>query len=152
MLCLMLLISDRLVENELLASSGAYSYGMARARKEMSCKFICNLLMQIVSQIVLAGDSTLILSAFEPHYIGPYTLKIESSLAFDLRPIPQEGAGMYERVIRGAWYGTWTIQLLSCISDLVFRTGDSAGGGPTSERYSKNPIFEIDIPVLTQFK
>ncbi|KNZ75773.1 Calpain-like protease palB/RIM13, partial [Termitomyces sp. J132] len=108
---------DELVENELLASSGAYSYGMAQVRKDIS-----------------PGDSTVILSAFEPHHMGPYTLRVESSLPFDLRPIPQEGAGMYAKVVRGTW------------------TRDNAGGGPTSERYSKNPIFEIDIPVLTQFK
>ncbi|KAG6877652.1 hypothetical protein C0993_005277 [Termitomyces sp. T159_Od127] len=94
---------DEFVENELLASSGAYSYGMARVRKEMPRKSMSKLYMQ-KSQISPAGDCTIILSAFEPHYMGPYTLRIESTLAFDLQPIPQEGAGMYERVVRGAWY------------------------------------------------
>ncbi|KAG6836479.1 hypothetical protein H0H93_007648 [Arthromyces matolae] len=108
---------DELSENELIASSGAYTYGLARVRKE-----------------ILPGDSTVILSAFEPRYTGPYTLKIDSSHPFELRPIPQEGAGMYGKVVRGAW------------------TRATSGGGPTSDRYSRNPIFEINIPSLTQLK
>ncbi|KAF8058758.1 hypothetical protein FPV67DRAFT_1523596 [Lyophyllum atratum] len=108
---------DELVESELMASSGAYSYGLARVRKEIS-----------------PGDYTVILSAFEPHHIGPFSLKVDSSQPFDIRPIPQEGAGMYTKVVRGAW---------------KFKT---AVGGSTSDRYSKNPIFEIDVPSLTQIK
>ncbi|KAG6910420.1 hypothetical protein DXG01_010775 [Tephrocybe rancida] len=82
----------------------------------------------------VAGNFTVILSAFEPHHMGPYTLSVDSSHPFDIKPIPQEGAGMYAKVIRGAW------------------TVDTAAGGPTSDRYRRNPIFEIDIPALTQIK
>lgn len=49
------------------------------------------------------GDYTLILSAFEPRHIGPLTLRVESSYRFDLKAIPQEGAGMYSKIIRGSW-------------------------------------------------
>ncbi|GLB37855.1 putative peptidase C2 family protein [Lyophyllum shimeji] len=108
---------DELVENELAASSGAYSYGLARVTKEIS-----------------PGDYNVILSAFEPRYTGPFSLKIDSSLPFELRPIPQEDAGMYTKVVRGAW------------------KRDTAVGGPTSDQYSKNPIFEIDVPTSSQLK
>lgn len=108
---------DELVESELMASSGAYSYGLARVRKDIS-----------------PGDYAVILSAFEPHHMGPFSLKVDCSYPFDIKPIPQEGAGMYTKVVRGAWKST------------------TAVGGPTSDRYSKNPIFEIDVPSLTQLK
>lgn len=45
----------------------------------------------------------MILSAFEPRYMGPFSLKIECSHSFDIKPIPQEDAGMYTKIIRGAW-------------------------------------------------
>jgi len=35
--------------------------------------------------------------------MGPFTLKVESSHPFDMQPIPQEGAGMYSRVVQGSW-------------------------------------------------
>ena len=43
------------------------------------------------------------MSAFEPQQLGPFKLRIESQMRFDLTPIPQEGAGMFNRVVRGAW-------------------------------------------------
>jgi hypothetical protein len=52
----------------------------------------------------LAGDYTVIVSAFEPHYSGSFSVKVESSHPFDLKSIPQEGAGMYNKTIRGSWY------------------------------------------------
>ena len=51
----------------------------------------------------IAGDYTLIVSAFEPKYRGPFTLKLETDNVAELTPIPQEGAGMYATTLRGAW-------------------------------------------------
>lgn len=53
---------------------------------------------------ITAGDYTVILSAFEPRHMGPYTIRVESSHRFDFKAIPQEGAGMYTKTIRGSWY------------------------------------------------
>jgi calpain-7 len=53
--------------------------------------------------IQLAGDYTMVLSAFEPRHMGPFSLKIECSHPFDIKTIAQEGAGMYTKNIRGAW-------------------------------------------------
>jgi hypothetical protein len=52
----------------------------------------------------LARDYTVIVSAFEPHHSGSFSVAVESSHPF-LKPIPQEGAGMYyNKSIRSAWY------------------------------------------------
>lgn len=57
-----------------------------------------------ISIYLVAGDYTVILSAFEPRHMGAFTLKVDCSVSFDIKAIPQEGAGMYTKVIRGAWY------------------------------------------------
>ncbi|KAG9312146.1 hypothetical protein JVU11DRAFT_7434 [Chiua virens] len=76
-----------LAQKEVVTSSGAYTYGRARAAADMA-----------------PGDYTVILSAFEPQtHLGPFTFKIESSLRFDLGAIPPEGAGLYTRVSKGEW-------------------------------------------------
>ncbi|KAI6115989.1 hypothetical protein F5141DRAFT_1201863 [Pisolithus sp. B1] len=76
-----------IAQREVVATSGAYAYGYARAFANLS-----------------SGDYTIILSAFEPQvHLGAFTLKVESSRKFVLEPIPQEGAGMYARVTRGEW-------------------------------------------------
>ncbi|KAK0459294.1 uncharacterized protein EV420DRAFT_1677667 [Desarmillaria tabescens] len=74
-----------LAEKDVVSSSGAYSYGLARLSQELG-----------------AGDYNVILSTLEPDKTGPYHLKVESTSRFDLTPIPQECVGMYSRVIRGA--------------------------------------------------
>ena len=45
----------------------------------------------------------MVVSAFEPHHMGSFSLQVDSSYPFDLKPIPQEGAGMYSKVVRGSW-------------------------------------------------
>ncbi|KAJ7198567.1 hypothetical protein GGX14DRAFT_666051 [Mycena pura] len=80
------------------------------------------------------GDYTVILSAFEPNQLGPFSLEVESSLAFDLKAIPQEGAGMYTKTICGAW------------------NAQNAMGGPSFKHYAQNPRFEIDVQAPTELK
>ncbi|KAL4079236.1 hypothetical protein J3A83DRAFT_4456252, partial [Scleroderma citrinum] len=105
-----------LAQREVVASSGAYAYGYARAFANLS-----------------SGDYTMILSAFEPQiHLGAFTVKVESSRKFELTPIPQEGAGMYMRVTKGEW------------------DARTAVGGPSHGRYHLNPIYEVDIPSMTQ--
>ncbi|KAI6029389.1 hypothetical protein BKA83DRAFT_4218216 [Pisolithus microcarpus] len=62
-----------LAQREVVATSGAYAYGYARAFANLS------------------------------FHLGAFTLRVESSRKFLLEPIPQEGAGMYARVTRGEW-------------------------------------------------
>ncbi|KJA22940.1 hypothetical protein HYPSUDRAFT_138453, partial [Hypholoma sublateritium FD-334 SS-4] len=106
-----------LSEKDLVATSGAYNYGSARIAKSMS-----------------VGTYVVVVSAFEPHHTGPFSLQVESSHAFDMKPIPQEGAGMYCKTIRGAW------------------NIESAGGSPSFNKYAQNPVYELEIPSTTQVK
>nr|GAT49101.1 predicted protein [Mycena chlorophos] len=106
-----------LTQKDLVATSGAYTYGLAR-----------------LSSALQVGDYTVVLSAFEPTQLGTFSLEAQSSLPFDLKPIPQEGAGMYSKSIRGAW------------------TAKNAMGSPSFKNYARNPIFEVDVQAPTEIK
>lgn len=51
-----------------------------------------------------AGTYTLIVSSFEPRHEASFTLKLDSTLPLKITPIPQEGAGMFNRTLSGTWY------------------------------------------------
>ncbi|KAF8328978.1 hypothetical protein F5887DRAFT_1082791 [Amanita rubescens] len=106
-----------LSEKELAATSGPYSYGLASITKDLA-----------------PGDYSMVVSAFEPHHLDSFTLSVNSTAPFDLRPIPQEGAGMYQKLIKGEW------------------TEESAGGSPSFDKYAINPIYEIESPCQFQLK
>ncbi|KAF8627516.1 hypothetical protein AX15_004392 [Amanita polypyramis BW_CC] len=106
-----------LSEKDLAATSGPYSYGLATITKDLA-----------------PGDYSIILSAFEPHHLGSFSLSISTASPFDLRPIPQEGAGMYQKMIRGEW------------------TTESAGGSPSFDKYASNPVYVIESPCQLQVK
>ncbi|KAL1744851.1 hypothetical protein HDZ31DRAFT_37779, partial [Schizophyllum fasciatum] len=76
----------QLLESNVVASSGAYVYGMAR-----------------LATSLLSGDYTVTVSAFEPGARGVYSMRLESDNVAELVPIPQEGAGMYATTVRGSW-------------------------------------------------
>ncbi|THV06173.1 cysteine proteinase [Dendrothele bispora CBS 962.96] len=97
-------------EKEIVATSGRHSYGFARLVEKLS-----------------PGDYNVILSAFEPHHTGEYSLIIDSSLRFSISPIPQEGAGMFNKMIRGAWGVS------------------NAMGAPSFHRYFDNPVYELGL-------
>ncbi|KAI5121454.1 hypothetical protein M0805_009562 [Coniferiporia weirii] len=71
---------------DVLASSGAYSYGVA----------------QTVGSVA-PGDYCIIVSAFEPRHRGTFTLRIKSPVRMDVDPIPSEGAGMFCKTVKGSW-------------------------------------------------
>ncbi|KAF7314374.1 Calpain catalytic domain-containing protein [Mycena kentingensis (nom. inval.)] len=96
-----------LTQKDLAAGSGAYSY---------------------------VGDYTIVLSAFEPHQMGSFSLEVESSLAFDLKPIAQEGVGMFDKPMRGTW------------------NAQNAMGSPSFKNYAQNPIFELDVSAPAEVK
>ncbi|KAI0034839.1 hypothetical protein K488DRAFT_44532, partial [Vararia minispora EC-137] len=76
-----------LTKSDILASSGAYSYGFATTSKDLA-----------------PGTYTVVISAFEPTHLGPFSLKIASSVKTQLEPIPQEGSGMFAKPVRGEWF------------------------------------------------
>jgi calpain-7 len=86
-----------------VATSGAYSYGLVTATKELPSMFPSFVIPTFPLKPSLVGVYTVVVSAFEPHHMGPFSLKVDSSYPFDLKPIPQEGAGMYSKVVRGSW-------------------------------------------------
>ncbi|KAI0629428.1 hypothetical protein C8Q77DRAFT_1220174 [Trametes polyzona] len=111
---------NELGHNDLALSSGPYSYGHAFASGRVT--------------LMVAGDYTLVVSAFEPRHIGKFDLRVECSDRFDITPILQEGAGMFSKVIKGEW------------------AGDRAAGGPSFGNFSANPAFEIHVPSVSQLR
>ncbi|KAJ3553680.1 hypothetical protein NM688_g3481 [Phlebia brevispora] len=101
--------------NETVASSGAYSYGFTSFSQEVS-----------------VGDYSLIVSAFEPHFLGSFSLEIDSSLRFEMTPIDQEGAGMFTKIIQDSW------------------SQSTAAGGPNFKKYTANPVYKLHVPRQTQ--
>lgn len=43
--------------------------------------------------------------------MGDFLLHVESSHRMELISIPQEGAGMYQQIIRGSWYSPFEIHV-----------------------------------------
>ncbi|KAI9062454.1 cysteine proteinase [Trametes sanguinea] len=108
---------DELGHSDLALSSGPYSYGYA-----------------IASGSIPPGDYTLVVSAFEPRHTGKFELCVESSERFDVTPIPQEGAGMFSKVLRGEWKGA------------------NAAGGPLFKNYTANPAFELQLSTRAELQ
>ncbi|TFK50844.1 cysteine proteinase [Heliocybe sulcata] len=103
--------------NDIAVGSGPYSYGLAHAKKDLP-----------------PGDYTVVVSAFEPEQQGKFSLQVESPYPFDMESIPQEGAGMYNKTVRGAW------------------DNDTAAGAPPYNRYFSNPWYDIQVKSQTQLK
>jgi calpain-7 len=80
-----------------------------------------------------AGSYAIIVSSFSPKTIGRFRLHIESTHAFDVANIPQEGAGMYKKTIKGKW-----------------KTGVSAGGSPKFGKYHINPRVILRLEETSQ--
>ncbi|KIJ32558.1 hypothetical protein M422DRAFT_35773 [Sphaerobolus stellatus SS14] len=110
---LTLVMTFRLVEGDVLADTRAYSYRIAYGERDLK---------------VMAGQYTLIVSAFEPRQIGTYELSFQSLRAFDIEPLPTEGAGMYPKTILGTW------------------KQDPAAGAASFGKYLNNPWLKISIP------
>lgn len=92
-----------MVTGDIAASSGAYTYGFAHVAKDMQGEFtLCPISTTLTSDFE-AGEYVIVVSAFGPQDIGAFTLDIESSHRFELNTVPQEGAGMFSKVIRGSW-------------------------------------------------
>ncbi|EPQ32386.1 uncharacterized protein PFL1_00582 [Pseudozyma flocculosa PF-1] len=101
------------VEGDLALSSGIYSHGIAVGE----------------STSVQPGTYTLVVSTFQPGQVGPFVLSVECSTPIRIQPIPQEGAGMYARTIRGGWS----------------KARGTAGGPPSSGAYEANPRYRLTV-------
>ncbi|KAG2137312.1 hypothetical protein BD769DRAFT_1437574 [Suillus cothurnatus] len=76
---------------------------------------------------LIPGDYTIILSAYEPDQTGKYTLKVESPSRFEMKSIPQEAQ--------------------ECMSKPCVGNGTRT----QSNRYHRNPMYEVTIPCASEF-
>lgn len=108
----------------------------------------------LLKRRLAVGDYTMIVSAFEPQHMGPFTLKLECSHHFELETVPQEGAGMYHKVIRGHWYVSFNTRIWVPLNPTwnPQRDSQTAAGGPNFKRYMYNPIYEVELRSVTQVK
>ncbi|KAJ3824781.1 hypothetical protein F5880DRAFT_1479544, partial [Lentinula raphanica] len=106
-------------QKSIAATSGSYTHGLARLTAQLA-------------RNVIAGDYTIIISTFEPYQSGSFSLSVNSFASFDIVSIPQEGAGMYRKTVKGTW------------------NESSAAGAPSFNRYSQNPIYELNIATQSQ--
>ncbi|KAJ9097859.1 hypothetical protein QFC19_006651 [Naganishia cerealis] len=97
---------------DVVADSGEYRYGHTSVTKAD----------------VGVGVYTLVVSSFEANKIFKASVKIQSTSPLDISPIPQEGAGMFSRVVKGQW------------------SGFSAAGCPSLGSYENNPRYEMLLP------
>ncbi|KAM0793367.1 hypothetical protein ACM66B_000822 [Microbotryomycetes sp. NB124-2] len=78
-----------IAERDVVAGSSQYSYGSDH----------------VAASDLAPGMYTIIVSSFESRTRGDFSLSCESSIPIELKPIPQEGDGMYVRTIRAVWNG-----------------------------------------------
>ncbi|KAJ9091431.1 hypothetical protein QFC21_007221 [Naganishia friedmannii] len=97
---------------EVVADCGEYRYGQTSVTKTG----------------VGVGVYTLVASSFEANRASKATIKIQSTLPLEISSIPQEGAGMFSRMLKGQW------------------SGASAAGRPSLGSYDRNPRFELLLP------
>jgi calpain-7 len=102
--------------------------------------------------MLVVGDYTVVVSAFEPGHTGPFTLRVESSHHFELTPIPQEGAGTYHKELRGAWLVLFIRWIFSGLMNNYSRDSQTAAGGPDFKQYLRNPVYEVRLTSVTQLK
>jgi calpain-7 len=84
--------------------------------------------------------------------MGPFMLRMECSHHFELKPIPQEGAGMYHKAIRGAWFALFMRWIVVGTDIHYFRDAQTAAGSPNFKRYLYNPMYEVKVSAVTQLK
>jgi len=110
-----------LAQSDIIATSGAYTYGFAQLSADLPRTsrlfgrffFLCAIKISetfVLTRYVTEGDFTLVVSAFSPTHLGDFSLLVSSSRWVEVEPIPQEGAGMFAKTMRGEW----------CVLDFTF--------------------------------
>ncbi|KAI5448818.1 cysteine protease, partial [Naganishia albida] len=76
----------------------------------------------------LVGVYTLIPSTFESGKASQAFIRLESTVPLEVSIVPQEGAGMFSRVVKGRW------------------SSATAAGRPSLGSYESNPRYELLLP------
>ena len=92
------------------------------------------------------GDFTLAVSAFSPTHRGAFSLLVRSSRRVEVEPIPQEGAGMFAKTVRGEW----------CVVTSVSAAFLSVGPVPLLTDFIRtngtDPRYTLELPTPAQVK
>jgi len=100
-----LTVSLSVAQTDIVCGSGTYSYGLASAVGDLLGMGAVGTSPDLELTVFTAGSYTVIVSTFEAQKnLGPFTLCAESSRRITLEAIPQEGAGMYSKVVKGSWF------------------------------------------------
>jgi len=92
-------------QTDIVCGSGTYSYGLASAVGELLGTAAVGASPDLKLTVFTAGSYTVIVSTFEAQRnLGSFSLRAESSRRISLEAIPQEGAGMYSKVVKGSWF------------------------------------------------
>ncbi|KAL9937651.1 hypothetical protein V8E36_003196 [Tilletia maclaganii] len=128
---------EQVEEPDIIMSSGMYTHAVAMAERRSLDSSLGRGALPAFSTSragrggIPPGRHTLIVSTFAPGVEGDFFLTVESSHRLAaLRPIPQEGAGMFHRALRGKWD-----------SEL-----GTAAGGPMAGPCASNPCWKIEVP------
>lgn len=144
------------MEQDVAASSGTYSYGHATVTRNLPREiYVSTRHGSNFSDLefYIAGEYTVVLSSFDPAHQGRFSLHAQSSLRNSLALIPQEGAGMYTKTVRGEWY----VSQIDCAGSSrgnchLLRTKETAGGPHNHNRYLSNPQYELHLSFPTEIK
>ncbi|KXS19717.1 cysteine proteinase, partial [Gonapodya prolifera JEL478] len=105
--------------SESVASSGDYRHGF--------CYF------NVIG--IQPGEYTVIVSTFDANRLGAYFLTVSSTNNFQLRLLPEEGAGMIKTVIRGEWIKDTTA--MGCFH---------------YKQFFRNPKYQLTLKVPTKIQ
>ena len=104
-LSLWLTVYFSVAQTDIVCGSGTYSYGFASAVGDLLGTAAVGASSGSKLIVFTAGSYTVIVSTFEAQkHLGPFSLRAESSRWISLEAIPQEGAGMYSKVVKGSWF------------------------------------------------
>lgn len=111
-------------QTDIVCGSGTYSYGLASAVGDLHGTANMRTPPDLGLSATTAGSYTVIISTFEAQKnLGPFSLRAESSRRISLEAIPQEGAGMYSKMVKGSWFVA-TLRRLG-----IILTGEFPGRG-----------------------
>ncbi len=96
------------------------------------------------------GDFTLVVSAFSPTHIGEFSLLVCSSRWVEIDPIPQEGAGMFAKTMRGEWCVLLSLLVvLSLFGSITDPVSDFLSSCRTN---GARPRYSLELPIPTDVK